>query len=733
MSQLFLKIVNMSISAGWLVLAVLLLRALLKKAPKWISVLLWGIVALRLLCPFSIESALSLVPSAQTIPAHIGMDATPAIDSGISAINRAVNPMLGRINTPAAGDSANPLQITLAIAAGVWVLGVAAMVLYTAVSYLRLRRKVHTAVLYRDNIFQSENVSSPFVLGVLRPKIYLPFHLAGQELEHVIAHEQAHLRRKDHWWKPLGFLLLAVHWFNPLMWLAYVLLCRDIELACDERVITALDNEQRANYTQALVACSVSRRRIAACPLAFGEVGVKERVRTIMNYKKPAFWIILISVIACAVLAVCFLTDPKQESYDIRIVVPAGSRARFVYSDEEISPTKSQILLTAGENLGDTEVVLLPVEVSQENAYDEAVYLTPGMPVKMDAEKGAWFKIGVNVQNPTEEDLVVYVNVDHVEVRISGENTAETILFRAKLLEIHDNYFLVEPEESSPEAASADRIEVPMAQMDSSLEPQVGDVLEIFHSGEVLETYPARLREVYSIRVAQESEAAGQYETDLIELFMEQLGDETTVVTDYVYAQDHAYGLDGVVQYSDGSGSPWNLAFLCDGVARPVRQDWEEADYIVASRLSYLGNGTVGVYIENTADRTVYECTMSFSRDAEAKDTTFKATSSEVNRELEPYRTDYIGDAPKVTAIAQKLPYPGGCTYASVALQTSEEPYELMVYLNGGGEAAGQEFRYCADIAFDLIGNAGLVTFLDAETEAVLASYDRYGTVSPQN
>ena len=420
MNELFLKIINMSISASWLVLAVLILRFVLKKAPKWINVLLWGIVAIRLICPFSFESTLSLIPSAETIPLNIGMDTTPTINSGISAINNAVNPIISQSNTPMAGSSVNLLQITIGIYEYIWIFGMIALALYTAISYWRLRRKVDTAVRYKDNIFQSENVSFPFVLGIIKPRIYLPFKMNGQYLEYVVAHEQAHICRKDHWWKPLGFLLLMIHWFNPLMWLAYVLLCRDIELACDEKVIKELGNEQRGDYTQALVACSVNRRMIAACPLAFGEVSVKERVKSVMNYKKPAFWVIIISVIVCVGVAVCFLTNPKQDSYTLRIVVPAGSQEKFVYTDEEVSTIRNSIKIWSGDGLGDTEVILSPVNKTTETRYT-ATYLTHGMPVEFDAEKDTWFKIGVNMQNPTNEDIIVYVEVENVEVRIVDE------------------------------------------------------------------------------------------------------------------------------------------------------------------------------------------------------------------------------------------------------------------------------------------------------------------------
>ena len=314
MSGIFLKIVNMSISASWLVFAVLLIRLIMKKAPKWVSVLLWGIVAIRLLCPVSIESVLSLVPSAQTIHPDIMMDWTPEISTGIGSIDTMVNPIITESFAPELGASVNPLQIWIPVAALAWIFGIVIMLFYTAISYVLLRKRVATAVLLKDNIYQSENVDSPFVLGMIKPRIYLPFRMEHQNLAYVIAHEEAHIRRKDHWWKPLGFVLLALHWFNPLMWLGYILLCRDIELACDEKVIKEMDNHSRADYTQALVVCSVNRRRIAACPLAFGEVGVKERVKSVMNYKKPAFWIVISAVVICAVVAVCFLTDPPQNT-----------------------------------------------------------------------------------------------------------------------------------------------------------------------------------------------------------------------------------------------------------------------------------------------------------------------------------------------------------------------------------------------------------------------------------
>ena len=318
MTEFFLSIVNMSISASWLLLAVLLLRLLLKKAPKWINVLLWGIAGLRLVMPFSFESIFSLIPSAETISPEIMTNTSPAINTGIPALNHTINPVISESFAPEIGISANPLQILIPIMSVGWLVGIVALSIYTLISFLRLKSKIGTAVLLRDNIFQSENVASPFVLGIIKPKIYLPFNISEQDKELVIAHESAHIRRKDHLWKPLGFLIFTLHWFNPLVWLGYVLLCRDIELACDEKVVKELSNEQRADYSQALLTCSINRRTIAACPLAFGEVSVKDRVKSVLSYKKPAFWVIVVAVIASIVVAVCFLTNPKKdkEYYD---------------------------------------------------------------------------------------------------------------------------------------------------------------------------------------------------------------------------------------------------------------------------------------------------------------------------------------------------------------------------------------------------------------------------------
>ena len=399
MSELFLKIVNMSISASWVVVAVLALRFCLKKAPKRVNVLLWGIVAMRMVFPFSIESVLSLIPSAETISPTIMMEQSPSVQTGVPALNHVINPVISGSFTPAPGASANPLQIWIPVLAGIWLFGIATLFLYSAVSYWRLRRKVCEAVILRGNLYQSEKVCSPFVLGIIKPKIYLPYHMDSRKMDHVIAHEQTHIRRKDHWWKPLGFLLLTIHWFNPLMWFSYVLLCRDIELACDEKVIREMGNEQRADYTQALVACSVDRRLIAACPLAFGEIGVKERVKSVMNYKKPAFWIVLASVIVCAVIAVCFLTNPIGFQFDVSAnTIVSANHFDMRNADDPVS------------------IEMTPAQISELNSRlagvknckrsDKYAGLTPGYQISAQMQDGSYIRIsGYSLSDNTMVDI----------------------------------------------------------------------------------------------------------------------------------------------------------------------------------------------------------------------------------------------------------------------------------------------------------------------------------------
>lgn len=373
MESLLLKLINLSITASWLVLAVLLLRLVFRKAPKWIICFLWGLVALRLICPISIESTLSLIPSAEPLPQDILYTGVPEIHSGVEIIDNFVNPTLSSSMSPTPGASMNPAQIWLFVLFWIWAAGAAAMLLYALISYLFLRRRVATATLLRENIKQSESVASPFVLGLFRPVIYLPYSVADEDITYVIAHEKAHIRRRDHWWKPVGFVLLALYWFNPLLWVAYELLCRDIEAACDEKVIRKMGTEDHRAYSAALLHCSVRHRVIAACPLAFGGTDVKGRIKGIMNYKKPALWVVLPAVAATMIAAICLLTVPKTDIQSNKAIASTGSEAAA--SDGTDAPYSGDSIDLTHSATDTTNVVLLgSFGCSDQNCTDASHY-----------------------------------------------------------------------------------------------------------------------------------------------------------------------------------------------------------------------------------------------------------------------------------------------------------------------------------------------------------------------
>ena len=333
MAEGFLTLVNRGLSAGWLVLAVVAARFLLKKAPRWAVCALWGLVALRLLCPFSPESPLSLIPDAQPVSPEAVWNTVPAVEMAPDATEAPVSPVLEAVLPDGLPVSPTPAQEIVAAASILWCAGLAGMVLYTLVSYRRLSRRVKGAVRIDGNLYQGAAIPTPFVLGVLRPRIYLPNTLSREDMPYVIAHERAHIRRRDPLWKALGFGLLCIYWFQPLLWLGYALFCRDMELACDEKVASALSPSHRANYSQALLNCSAGRRFLAACPVAFGEVGVKERVKRVLSFRRPTLRAVLAAVLICAVIAVCFLTNPVTPE------PPKVTVAQMSITAEDVTPT----------------------------------------------------------------------------------------------------------------------------------------------------------------------------------------------------------------------------------------------------------------------------------------------------------------------------------------------------------------------------------------------------------
>ena len=312
LDKLFLQILNMSFTASFVIALVLLVRLLLKKSPKIFSYALWSVVLFRLICPFSFESVFSILPTkANPIPANIGFIQTPQIDTGIPIINDSINPILPEA-TPVA--SINPLQIWMFLGEILWLSGIVALLIYSLVTLYKLTKKLKGARYLNDNIYLSDNINTAFVLGVLRPKIYLPLSLSSKEQEYILLHEKTHIKRLDHIIKILAFLVLCVHWFNPFVWLAFFAFCNDMELSCDEAVIKTLGNEVKKDYSSSLLSLATGRRMIGGTPLAFGEGDTKGRVKNVLNYKNPKFWVILVTALACVVAVFCLVSNPKSKA-----------------------------------------------------------------------------------------------------------------------------------------------------------------------------------------------------------------------------------------------------------------------------------------------------------------------------------------------------------------------------------------------------------------------------------
>lgn len=384
MTELFLSFVNRSITAGWMILPVLCLRWCLRNfRSKDLICILWGLVGLRLALPFSLPTPFSLVPSAQTIPTDIMYASSPAIDTGLSTLNQAVNPMLSASFSPDPAASANPLQILLALAALIWVIGITLFALYALISLLRLRRRLAEAVPVGENVWVCDHIASPFLLGLTHPCIYLPSSLDSQTAASVIAHEHAHLARHDPIWKAVGFVLLALYWFHPLVWVAYVLFCRDMELACDARATRDFSPAERKTYAEALLACSLPHAGRSFCPLAFGEIGVKSRIRVLLQGKKPSHFLVVVTVSIIAILAVCFLTDPAQPKSSVplpsdEIISDAILTHYSAHSTEDLLCTENHIPLLTIYRQNDDESIKV-------TAYLMVLYLEL-------ARDGDWFR-----------------------------------------------------------------------------------------------------------------------------------------------------------------------------------------------------------------------------------------------------------------------------------------------------------------------------------------------------
>lgn len=507
MTSVFLHFLNLSVTAGWMVLAVLLLRLCLKKAPRWITCVLWGLVALRLVVPFTIESPVSLIPTAEVVVSTEGTDTSaPVVNSGMTAIDKPLNdwlqtpvkpqakppvqsPLPPVTDTPTtpnpdlpAGDttptpqppveetpttpeqpsastevkSVSRMERILSIAAPVWLVGIGLMLIYELFSVLRVRNRVLDAVLLRDNVWQSDRVDSPFILGVFRPRIYIPYGLEEPVLAQVLSHEQAHLHRRDHWIKPFAFTLLAVYWYNPLLWVGYILLCRDIEVACDERVVRGLDEDNRRRYATALLQCGVERRSIAACPLAFGEVSIKQRIKSVLNYRKPLLWVIISSLVVCSVAAVCLLTVPKSKDngkkeepsmvLSSHTITPNGHRLYYGTDTDGRFNEKGTVWMwdhaeNPGDRKGETDIPLVITKTKAQ--YDEL------MGALDDPEQSGmhrWFDVDKYDETYFEDKAIVWLYVPgydlgHYDYTVTLEETNKGLRYAVTLEYVNTSIF----------------------------------------------------------------------------------------------------------------------------------------------------------------------------------------------------------------------------------------------------------------------------------------------------
>jgi beta-lactamase regulating signal transducer with metallopeptidase domain len=337
MINLFIAILNMSLIASFVALGVILIRIPLKKAPKVFSYALWAVVLFKLLCPFTIETTLSLVPvKAEPVPQNIIYSQTPSIDSGISFVDNSINRAIKNTVPPAnPATSINPMQIILFALSCIWLAGIAVLLLYSLVSYFRLKYRVRMVIPVRENIYETDRIKTAFVLGFVHPKIYVPVGLSEQEIDYILKHEQTHIRRRDYLIKPLAFIAVCVHWFNPVIWFSYYLAMRDMELSCDESVLKHYGSDIRRDYSNSLLSLSVKQSGLIS-PLAFVETGVKDRIKNVLNYKKPAVWISAAAITAVVVAAVLLLPHAVQDPKDIsdeQIIEAIKNTAYFCYGE----------------------------------------------------------------------------------------------------------------------------------------------------------------------------------------------------------------------------------------------------------------------------------------------------------------------------------------------------------------------------------------------------------------
>lgn len=531
MNAFFLELLNMSLVASLLIVAVIILRLIFRKAPKAIICVLWALVGLRLVCPFSFESRLSLVPESKPVTYIAEQSENSDTVKDFEKVTRSVvsyDAPDGSV-VVATKESVKFDYVGFLIDAlpFVWIGGMALMALSSVISYIRLRRGMLICVKKEDNIWLCDGIKSPFILGIIKPKIYIPSHLSDEEQRVVVAHEQAHIKRLDHLFKPLGFLILTIHWFNPLVWVAYALLCRDIESACDERVVKKMSGEDKKLYSSTLLSCSAPRHMLTACPVAFGEVSVKGRVKSVLSYKKPAFWIIVLAIIATAAVAVVFMTNPikKQTSgfetpeelihqailndnENIYTKDNFVAVSYYVFGTEEIRGNKTTYYLWTAcieyscengeltEGLGGVGPKAVTVKEMPDSTFELVEYWEP--------EDGEGYGDSIREKFPsylvnrvlygTSQDCVLdeveKLAFEHFDIESKTEVVGEYPRFVGEILEVFDEYYLVAPlENETVMGKSIEKLYV-YKNADSTAEYIKGDMITVLYGESMVDTEP---------------------------------------------------------------------------------------------------------------------------------------------------------------------------------------------------------------------------------------------------
>lgn len=412
MTVLLRTLADMSIQASWIIAATVVLRFVFRNRSKKFRLALWAVVAFRLICPLSFEAPYSLGLQQQAVTGAAGLSQLKeyTVTTGSSPQSAGISVMY--------------------VVSAIWLAGVIAFGIYALIQYIRMKQRLCTAVILQEGIMVSDQIRTPFVMGLIHPYIYLPCGLDENDRQYVIDHERMHIRYLDPAVKLLGWFLTCIHWFNPVVWIGYRLFVQDIELVCDERVIEHYTSDQRADYSMAMVHSSIFATGMhLICPLGFGETGVKERIHSIMNYRKPSFWATVVCIAVCVVAAACFLSHPRRTSFSMKITVPAGSELEYYYASSQIAPENSSLKVVCEQGQGEFSVVLWECE-NRDGEWIET-YMEPGLSGTVDVKKGVWYDFGIRAMNTTEEDVVYTLLVKPVELRIEDGVYGELEQYRS--------------------------------------------------------------------------------------------------------------------------------------------------------------------------------------------------------------------------------------------------------------------------------------------------------------